>query len=222
MQLDQAKQEYKELFTTSFPHKADKEKIKLELDELLKDESNDEEIILEEEAVESIIKELKNGKAIGYHGISNEMLKYAISKENKKLVTFITIFYRKIIETSTVPEDFNISIIKPLIKDNKKPSNNKSNLRPVAISDVNPNVFEKVLSKIVKNSCKTSMKQFGFKKRSSCAHAIFLLKQALKYARKINKRIYMCAIDASKAFDKVIRIILWWKLAKKGLNRKIL
>jgi hypothetical protein len=37
MPLDQAKQEYKELFTTSFPHKADKEKIKLELDELLKD-----------------------------------------------------------------------------------------------------------------------------------------------------------------------------------------
>ena len=32
----------------------------------------------------------------------------------------------------------------------------------------------------------------------------------------------MCAIDASKAFDKVIRIILWWKLAKTGLNRKIL
>ena len=32
----------------------------------------------------------------------------------------------------------------------------------------------------------------------------------------------MCAIDASKAFDKVIRIILWWKLDKKGVNRKIL
>jgi hypothetical protein len=55
MPLDQAKQEYEELFITSFPHKADKEKIKLELDELLKDESNDEEIIIEEETVESII-----------------------------------------------------------------------------------------------------------------------------------------------------------------------
>ena len=107
------------------------------------------------------------------------MLKYAVFKDNKRMVRLITIFYRKIIETSIVPEDFNISIIKPLIKDNKKPSNNKSNLRPVAISDVNPNVFEKVLAKIVKSTCKTSMKQFGFKKRSSCAHAIFVLKQAL-------------------------------------------
>jgi len=34
--------------------------------------------------------------------------------------------------------------------------------------------------------------------------------------------VYICAIDASKAFDKVIRLILWWKLAKKGLNRMVL
>jgi hypothetical protein len=27
----------------------------------------------------------------------------------------------------------------------------------------------------------------------------------------------MCALDASKAFDKVIRLVLWWKLAMKGI-----
>lgn len=32
----------------------------------------------------------------------------------------------------------------------------------------------------------------------------------------------MCAIEASKAFDKVIRLILWWKLAKKSFTKKVL
>lgn len=32
----------------------------------------------------------------------------------------------------------------------------------------------------------------------------------------------MCALDASKAFDKVIRVVLWWKLAMKGICPELL
>ena len=46
---------------------------------------------------------------------------------------------------------------------------------------------------------------------------ILVLKQIIKYARMINKRVYMCALDASKAFDKMFRLVLWWKLAMKGI-----
>jgi hypothetical protein len=160
---------------------------------------------------------MKNGKSVGYHGISNEMVKYAVTKKNQRLVNFMTILFNKIIETSKVSDDFNVSIIKPLIKDNTKPSDTKANLRPVATSDVTPNIWEKVTLIKVREQCKTHDKQFGFKKRSSCAHAVFFLKQTIKLARMAKKRVYMCALDASKAFDKVIRLILWWKLAKKGL-----
>ncbi len=69
----------------------------------------------------------------------------------------------------------------------------------------------------VRKQCGTHPKQFGFKKRASCAHAVFVLRQVIKYARIMSKRVYMCALDASKAFDKVIRLVLWWKLAMKGL-----
>jgi hypothetical protein len=102
------------------------------------------------------------------------------------------------------------------VKDVNKPTDSKANLRPVTVSDVSPNFFEKTTLKHVRIQCKTNDKQFGFKKKS-CAHAIFVLKQIIKYARMINKRVYMCALDASKAFDKVIRLVLWWKLAMKGI-----
>lgn len=49
MPLDQAKNEYEELFTSSFPHNANREKIKEELNEMINDVSNDDEIIIEEE-----------------------------------------------------------------------------------------------------------------------------------------------------------------------------
>ncbi len=38
-------------------------------------------------------------------------------------------------------------------------------------------------------------KQFGFKKASSCSHALFVLKGAINYAKIKNKRLYAVAID---------------------------
>ena len=105
-----------------------------------------------------------------------------------------------------------------MVKDDKKPTDNKSNLRPVANSDVVTNLWEKVTIIHVRKQCKTHDKQFGFKKRSSCAHAVFVLKQTIKYAKMVGKRVYMCALETCiLAFDKVIRVVLWWKLAMKGI-----
>jgi hypothetical protein len=79
-----------------------------------------------------------------------------------------------------------------------------------------PNVGEKVTIIHVRKQCKTHDKQFDFKKRSSCAHTVFVLKQTIKYAKMVGKRVYMCALDAIKTFDKVIGVVLYWKLAMKG------
>lgn len=80
---------------------------------------------------------------------------------------------------------------------------------------MNHNVFEKALIIFISKSVKTHDKQFGFKSQASCAHAIFVMKQVIKYAKRLNCRIYLCTIDCSKAFDKVIRIF-WWKMILMG------
>ncbi len=122
------------------------------------------------------------------------MVKYAMNKGNKRIATCYTILFNKIFESGTVSENFNISIIKPIIKDNKMPSN-KSNLRPVAVSDVSDICFDRAVAHVLRKQCKTNHRQFGFKKLSSCAHAIFVLIQSIKYAKQLNKRVYLCAID---------------------------
>jgi hypothetical protein len=49
------------------------------------------------------------------------------------------------INTGSIPHLFNISILKPLIKDPAKGNDNLNNLRPLSISDIYTNVFEKLI-----------------------------------------------------------------------------
>ncbi len=206
MPLEAAISEYEKLFNKPFESKVDKDKIRREFDELLKNAVNEEEILMEQETIETIIGSLKNGKSNGYYGISNEMVKYAMNKGNKRIATCYTILFNKIFESGTVSKNFNISIIKPIIKDNKMPSN-KSNLRPVVVSDISDICFERAVAHVLRKQCKTNHRQFGFKKLSSCAHAIFVLIQSIKYAKQLNKKVYLCAIDASKAFDNKLNML---------------
>jgi hypothetical protein len=118
MTIDVSTEEYKELFNVPFDSTIDKERITAELNEKIKT-TPDEFTIIEESMVEEVIKDLKNGKSTGYLGISNEMVKYSVMGGSKRVVEYLTILFNKMIESSKVPESFNISIVKPIIKDEK-------------------------------------------------------------------------------------------------------
>ena len=61
-------------------------------------------------------------------------------------------------------------------------------------------------------------KQFGFKKNSSCQHAVWTVKQGIEFCKRNGKWAYVCAIDASKAFDKVNRTLLWKELIESQIS----
>ncbi|CAF0958952.1 unnamed protein product [Brachionus calyciflorus] len=115
---------------------------------------------------------------------------------------------------------FNLSIIKPILKCKTKPNTDIDNIRPIAVSECLPNLYETILFKNLTENFKESEKQFGFRSNYLCNHAVFALKQALKIARNFNKKLYVCAIDASKAFDKVVRPRL--VMIRKGIPHYII
>ncbi|RNA16439.1 RNA-directed DNA polymerase from mobile element jockey-like, partial [Brachionus plicatilis] len=154
------------------------------------------------EKLDKKIKNLSNNKSVGLTLLSNEMLKYSC---NSTITETIKVVFEKMIETQTMPYLFNLSIVRPLIKCSKKRNSDLKNIRPIAVSEPLSNLFE----------------QFGFKKKSSCGHAVFCLKQAIKLTKKKRQAIYVCAIDASKAFDKVIRAILWQQLIKNKISVQV-
>jgi len=92
--------------------------------------------------IKDFILDLPNGKATGINGFSNEMLKNAC---NEYIVCLVKSLFELIIYYGIIPKKFNTSILKPLIKDISKSSSDPSNLRPLAVSDMISNLFEKIL-----------------------------------------------------------------------------
>ena len=162
--------------------------------------------------VGKIIKEISNGKSKGFAGAQPEMYKYAYSDE---LIDIISSIIEIMIRYTITPYLFNVGIIKPLVKDENKGGNDLNNLRPITISDTFANIYEKYMLLEIESKHTNNYKQFGFKKNSSCGHAVFVLNETIKLYKKKKKKIYVCAIDASKAFDKVDRKYLWLKLKDK-------
>ncbi|RNA07484.1 RNA-directed DNA polymerase from mobile element jockey-like [Brachionus plicatilis] len=173
---------------------------------------NKEPYVIPEEDIKNILQNLKNGKSVGFNDVTNEMYKYGMCDT---IITIIKLVIEKIIQFGQVPKIFNIGKIMPIIKDEDKPKNDLNNIRPITISDVISNIYEKIMLKEIMKTHEDPDKQLGFKKNSSCSHAIFTVKETIAKYNKKKKRVYACAIDASKAFDKVNRDILFRKLMDK-------
>jgi len=63
----------------------------------------------------------------------------------------------------------------------------------------------------------TSDHQFGFKRRHSTLMPVMLLKELLRYYNNHGSNMYVCYLDASKAFDRVDYFVLFRKLINRGI-----
>jgi hypothetical protein len=194
-----------------------------------------EEIEVDEYKIESIIKNMSNGKMAGHCGVSADMIKCLTFKTKTQnqveheqtlvtppntIVKTIKLILDVIFKFNVFPKDFNLSIMIPLIKDPSKSRSDLNNIRPISISGYLSNIYERLILSMVDQRHKQPEKQFGFNKNCSCSHAVFVLMETLKYIKKKQKLGIITAIDASKAFDKVNRILLWLTLCGK-VGRKI-
>jgi len=63
--------------------------------------------------------------------------------------------------------------------------------------------------------------QFGFKQKSSCSHAIFLLKQVTDYFIARGCNVCLAALDACNAFNRVHHVKLFGLMLDKGLPGRL-
>ena len=76
-------------------------------------------------------------------------------------------------------------------------------------------LFELCLLEIYGEYLESSDLQFGFKKRIGCNHALFVVKSVVEYFIAGGSVINLCALDMSKAFDKVNHYGLFIKLMSR-------
>jgi endonuclease/exonuclease/phosphatase family metal-dependent hydrolase len=159
-------------------------------------------VSVNKQSIIKIIETLPNGKSIGFAEISNEMIKYG---DSETLGTIIATLFERMIQCGQLSYFFNVGKIQPLIKNAKEKCNDLNNIRPITVSDTLSNIFEKYIIKKLEEKYRDPDQQFGFKANNSTNHAIYTMEETIRHYKKKRKPIYACAIDASKAFDKVNR-----------------
>ncbi|CAF1093555.1 unnamed protein product, partial [Brachionus calyciflorus] len=188
-------------------HNVSDDKLVKEFEEKYRDEIHNYKI--DSVDLNEIINKLGTKKACGINKVSNEMIKFGCCG---KLLKLISLIFETIINFNVMPSNFNVGLVKLLVKDNAKDHNDINNLRPLTISDTLANIFEKILLKEINKKYKGKSKQFGFRNGSSCIHAVLTLKELILFNRRKKKKTFVGTIDASKAFDKVNRTRLWVKM----------
>jgi len=90
----------------------------------------------------------------------------------------------------------------PLIKNEADPFVS-DNYRGITLSPVISKLFEMVLLSLFEQHLLSDPLQFDFKKNSSCNHALFTVNKVTDHHIKHGSTVTICALDISKAFDKV-------------------
>ena len=147
--------------------------------------------------IEDVINKLVGGKSCGVDGIYAEHLKYASNHYWTAIAKFMTSF----LVHGYLPESLMSVILVPIIKDKSGKINCKDNYRPIAIASIMSKLLEILLLERLTNQLSTTSHQFGFKSGHSTDACIYVLKEAINSYVSQQSSVYMCFLDASKAFD---------------------
>jgi hypothetical protein len=122
------------------------------------------------------------------------------------------------VEAGIAPSKLGRSIVLPTVKNVNKSLNDIENYRPVSIIAIVAKVFEACVSLMMDDMLSFNENQFGFVKGGGCSKAIFSLNASVKYFNERGSNVYLCALDASKAFDRVNHFHLFQCLIERGFN----
>ena len=155
---------------------------------------------------------MKTGKSADDDGLQAE---HFLNAPFNLVVRFMLLFNSMLCH-AFVPSQFKSGTIIPIIKDKQGSSSDVNNYRGITISPIASKLFEHALRLVFADHLTTSHLQFGFKSKSSTAHALFCLKETVNYYIDHGNRVYCSFLDASKAFDRLVHAGLFSKLIQRG------
>ena len=178
----------------------------------LKDQLFDD--VFDSEMINNAIKTLKKGKSTGFDYISGEMLIFCKSTKLREILRDI---FNSIIKFGLILKNLNISAITPIPK-KAGITKNPDDYRPISVSNVFSILYERLILQKIEHIFKFSSNQFGYRRSTSCKHASFVINEARHYMVSGGSPCYIANLDMKKAFDKLWRQGLFFKLLDKVDN----
>ena len=169
-------------------------------------------IQISEDDLKKCIQQLKEHKAMDPSYMVSEHIIYASSDA---LDAWLVQFYNGIFNDQSTPENLSRSLIHPLVKSYKKSLKSFNNYRGISIIPVFTKLLEYLILHVCPEITESHQLQHGYKLRSSTLHAEFLIRETIHYYNKNGLAVYICGLDAEKAFDSCNWGILFEKLYYK-------
>ncbi len=153
------------------------------------------------------------GKSSGIDALSAEHYRFA----SEKIFVLLSIVFNTMILHGHIPTCFSDTIVVPIIKDKSGNISDINNYRPIALTTVASKILEKLLLVRLKDHLYTTDNQFSFKTKHSTDMCVFTLKSVIDLYISSSSPVYVCYMDASKAFDKVNFWCLFEKLQQRNV-----
>ena len=91
----------------------------------------------------------------------------------------------------------------PIPKGSSKDTSDIENYRGIALSSLLSKVFDSCIISLNYVVMRSDDLQFAYKKSSSSIQCVSMVTEMINYYRNNGSSVYMCMLDASKAFDRV-------------------
>ena len=171
--------------------------------------------VINVEIVDRAVHDLKRARAAGFDGITAEHLLYS----HPVICVLLSLLFRLMLMYSCVPGAFGVGMIIPLLKHDDCDSTIADNYRAITISPCISKVFEMCINSIFRTWLDSDDLQFGFKKGRGCRDAIFTLRGIVRHINTNGSTAVLCALDVSKAFDRMNHYALYIKLMERNIPK---
>jgi len=171
------------------------------------------------ELLSHLINEMKNGKAAGLDEISSEHLKFS----HPIVVVILCKLLNLFVTSSHIPSSFGSSYTVPIPKcDRRSKSLTVDDFRGISISPVVSKLFELAVLERFNNYFESSSCQFGFKKRLSCRHVVYSVRNVIEHFIAGGSTVNICTIDLSKAFDRTNHFAMYIRMMERKIPIELL
>jgi hypothetical protein len=171
--------------------------------------------VLDVELVERSLIAINDSSCLDVHGLCKFHVLYA----HEVLRAILARLYSACMLHCFIPSFLTKVVFMPLVKDKGKNLDDVNNYRPIAIVPIFAKIFESCISVYLCEFLNTHNNQLGFVSGGGCSRAICALKTVIQYFLENKSSIFLCALDAEKAFDRINHFGLLTELIKRGVNK---
>ena len=172
------------------------------------------------EEVSTACKQLKLNSAGGIDMLTNEHLIYGGSD----LHDHLSCLFNCMLNTCITPKEMKVGLVVTILKPGKTVKSNPDNYRGITLLPVVYKLYEKVtLSRMVDflanlNPVRPDPLQAAYQKKLSSINTSFCLSETIKYNLERGSKVFVCCLDAVKAFDTVWHCGLFTRLYEVGIK----